>query len=677
MDSANRTIANHSSYATNPRCRDCHDGGRLHNNTLYMSPLSLPNSTYCLSCHGTPGSGNTTIKNLERHNGTGTQCTQCHLNSSAGIHPVRYLQQDNSWSSSSVNAVNCSSCHQGTGLSGFGSAPKVPVIAHSTNEYSGALWNGTQARFWDNRSQQSSCEYCHGIFTMHNASGLGNITKVKGTNNVRQNLSGGSWCANCHYGAAANYSGNMFIPQPPEVKNSSGLVPAVANDGILFYNHSADLASGYDDAKCRTCHDNSLGAAATSSNFTHSLGTGGGGPDCISCHGTGGSLADGKRINQSAMNRSDAVHKDLNRNTAISDANLSENRKCWACHGDGNEPSGHPARYKTPFSCIECHVDGQISSYSPNNTILSVIQHYWNGTSITTSSATSCYICHNRSEMMTGLNPDPDGAGTVGAGNGGNGSVSHYGKKRSDMASLDNTSYCNYCHNNISSVFPFANATNNKTIPNHSVNYPSTNPGCSACHASGRLHSSALVKPAFSITNGSFCLSCHGRNDGGGTNYTGAVTGQKEKHNDSLCTECHINSTKSIHQVRYLRQNGTWATSNTSPVNCTSCHQGQGMSGFAAAAIIQTPLWHSNDTYSGALWNGTQARYWDNRSQQSSCDYCHGKEAIHNSSGLGKSTLIQGTNLKNQSLGGSFWCANCHYKGAVPSGKYNYKGEPA
>ena len=311
VDSANRTIANHSSYATNPGCRDCHDGGRLHNGTLYMTSLAMPNSTYCLACHGTPGSGNTTIKNLERHNGTGTQCTSCHLNSAKSIHPVSYLQQDSSWNISKVMAVNCTSCHQGALMSGFGTAPQVPgPMNHSTNVYSGELWSGAQPAYWSNTSQQANCDYCHGRIALHNQSGLGNITLVKGTNNVRQNLSTGRWCANCHYSGAPDYAGSSFYPQPPEILNASGTVPRTARDNTMFYNHSSDVKSGYNDSVCRKCHNNSLAAGATSLDFSHNLAPGVGAPNCTACHYTGSGV---QNINITALNDVNSIHSGLNK----------------------------------------------------------------------------------------------------------------------------------------------------------------------------------------------------------------------------------------------------------------------------------------------------------------------------------------------------------------------------
>ncbi len=49
-----------------------------------------------------------------------------------------------------------------------------------------------------------------------------------------------------------------------------------------------------------------------------------GGPDCTTCHGV----------------KDVGVHKLLNNNAASKVGD--ENKPCWACHGDGNEPRGHP-----------------------------------------------------------------------------------------------------------------------------------------------------------------------------------------------------------------------------------------------------------------------------------------------------------------------------------------------
>jgi hypothetical protein len=121
-----------------------------------------------------------------------------------------------------------------------------------------------------------------------------------------------------------------------------------------------------------------------------------GGPDCVLCHDLGGSAP--YHVNITVMNSSDAIHKNINNNATTSlDFN---NKRCWACHGNGSEPSGHPTNYKTPYNCTDCHVAGGNSNFTPNDTILLVDEHFWNGSNITTSEIISCYACHNLSEMM-------------------------------------------------------------------------------------------------------------------------------------------------------------------------------------------------------------------------------------------------------------------------------------
>jgi len=76
------------------------------------------------------------------------------------------------------------------------------------------------------------------------------------------------------------------------------------------------------------------------------------------------------------------------------------------------QPEGHPTNYKTPFKCEQCHIQyaDQNLNFTPSNTLLNVTQHFWNSTSIATAAITTCYDCHNMSELMMGGNLDPDGA---------------------------------------------------------------------------------------------------------------------------------------------------------------------------------------------------------------------------------------------------------------------------
>jgi hypothetical protein len=653
IETNNKTIANHSiNYpSTNPDCSDCHSTGRIHDSTLTSPAFSLPNSSFCETCHGPTGSA--AIKDKEKHNGT-VECSQCHMNSSRNIHPVQYLQQDtSSWNTSKTNAVNCKNCHE----EGFSNAPVIPDPSrHSNNLSNGSLWNNTP--YWTSGS--GSCYYCHNN-TNHNSTALGTISSLlTDLNNTRKGqLTTTTWCADCHYNDAlnTNYKGDLWNPIPP-------LVTVNNTDKVYWLNHTDYLSAGFEDSVCESCHAINSNSSLDSMNYSHSLNGGtNGGPDCISCHDIGGSAGAGKLVNFSAMGNSGAIHNSLNINATTS--LNAENKKCWACHGDGSEPeaSGHPTNYKTPFNCDQCHVQalGQNFNFTPANTLLNVSEHFRNGTSIGTAGITSCYDCHNTSEMMLGANLDPDGVGSVyGGANGGSDSLSHYGKKRPDFQSIQNTNdYCTRCHNNVSTVFPFID-TNNKTISNHSVNYPSTNPDCADCHSTGRIHDNTLSNPKFRLPNSSYCETCHGLNGS-------AAIKDKEKHNGSVeCTQCHLNSSRNIHPVQYLQQDtNSWSMSKTNAVNCTDCHR----SGFANAPIIPDPSKHSNNLLNGSLWNNTA--YWTTGA--SSCYYCH-NNTNHNSTAIGRiSTLFTNPdNIRKGQITTTTWCADCHYNDAANP---YYKGD--
>jgi hypothetical protein len=356
------------------------------------------------------------------------------------------------------------------------------------------------------------------------------------------------------------------------------------------------------------------------------------------------------------MNDSLAIHKNLNNGASTSLP--AENKKCWACHGNGSEPgSGHPTNYKTPYICTSCHLSGtgQNLNFTPQS-ILNVTQHYWNGINITTTNATSCYACHNRSEMMLGLNLDPDGAASVyGGANGGSNSSSHYGKKRNDMAGWDTTTYCTYCHNTTTSNATFYVSDFNNTIFNHTSR--ATTPLCTACHNNGRIHNSTLAKP---VSNDSFCSTCHGI---GGT----AATNNKSEHKNLYCTECHANNTagtlagKDIHAIRYLTQSNTFATTNSSAVNCVTCHQttsvDSSLVGFTAFKIVN-PMRHSSNASNGSVWDS----YWTNNSPQTACIYCH-NDTKHNATPLGRMLQWNQNYKMYGSIGSNFSCSDCHYKG--------------
>jgi signal peptidase I len=448
----NAMLGNHTSGRTLlhlagiPDCTSCHWTDRIHGTNLTRP---VPNSSFCKDCHKKD-----ILLKKDMHAGK-VECIMCHADNASDIHNIKYLLQDGTYRSEnaigcechptifpnvtfklpfSASVANCTTCHLGNGLIKFADAPRfVSPLNHSSNPVSGGLWNGTQAAYWD--SQVSACYYCHGQ-KLHDTNPLGNVSNIKAGNSLNQSITNTSfWCANCHYqsdNVPPNYFYNAtsYAPLPPEIRNNSGLVPAQASDGTTFYNHSL---SEYSDETCKICH--AVNSPATSALFIHNVGTGGGGPNCISCHDSrgGGAPAD-KRIDIVSFNMS--VHYGLNN---------GGNGACWACHGDGTRPSGHPASYKSPKKCSndECHSLDQkfrapmIYSHFRNASLNDNPTNAFNS-NVTTSN--DCQDCHVNSVNSQGKNI--------------NSTVSHFAS--SDLFDSIN---CIYCHLNEDNSKTWGNAT--------------------------------------------------------------------------------------------------------------------------------------------------------------------------------------------------------------------------
>ena len=429
--------------AGRPDCTTCHGTDRLHGPGIYKPVL---NSGFCISCH----TSDTLQKN--RHNDA-VECTDCHTDVQSDIHTIKYVMQNGSYRSISATgcpdchdfglpapyfrlpflAADCPTCHQNGGLVKFASAPQITTpVKHSANPYSGALWNGSQTAYWS--SQQSACDYCHGN-TIHGPNALGKIENIRSGNMQGQSITNTSyWCANCHYEntSSGNYSYNAsaFSPVAPEIQNNTGLVPRKASDGTPFFNHSL---KGWSDDVCRTCHSSNSPTSTTQ--FIHNVAAGGGGADCISCHDINatGAPAD-KRIDFLAFNK--GVHFDLNN---------GGNRACWACHGDGTEPGGHPADYRSPKKCSDdsCHSLNQdyrapmVYSHFRNASLNS---NPTNAPDLNITTQDNCENCHVNSVTAIGKNLIS--------------TVSHY-----TFLALPDSINCIYCHINEDNSILWGNAT--------------------------------------------------------------------------------------------------------------------------------------------------------------------------------------------------------------------------
>lgn len=406
---ANRNVLDHSLRFPSPACQECHgNNGNLHSPNLEKPLLS---DTLCLGCHA-PGRATGPKSD---HNGT-VKCTACHGN----VHPVTYLQQ-NATFGTKID-VRCPGCHE----SGFINAPVIPPLQHSDNPANGSIFGS----YWDTKI--GSCYYCHGN-TLHEQNAFGKTANIrKGPRNSTDFKS--FWCSNCHYNSTPQegylYNGTAYTPPPPEITNPR------------FFNHSRLIISDWSDAFCKNCHGRFL-VKNTTSEFVHNVSVGPGGPDCAGCHDKGGIAP--KLIDFQAFK--EGVHRSLNSRAANS-TSLSEtvDKACWACHGEGDEPAEHPARYKNPRRCgdNECH------SLSQSFRAPMLYSHFkdadlnsnpTNSLNYNVSTTVSCEACHSNSLIITGENP--------------NASVPHYASRKELIDSIN----CIYCHLDRENAVKWGNAT--------------------------------------------------------------------------------------------------------------------------------------------------------------------------------------------------------------------------
>lgn len=450
QDQDNNRVGNHTSGIINPGhpagrpdCTGCHGIDKIHGANL-IKPS--PDSGFCNNCHR-----NDRLQK-DRHAGS-VECIRCHADTAFDVHNIKYLLQDGTYLGVNAtscgdchdfalpapsfrlrfSAANCTTCHLGSGLIKFAEAPRFPSpMRHSSNPVSGGLWNGSQPAYWN--SQISACYYCHGN-TLHDTQPIGNVSNIRSGNAINQSITGtGFWCANCHYqdGSSGNffYNATSYYPSPPEIQNKSGLVPARASDGTAFYYHSL---GEYSDVICMQCH--AANSPATTALFIHNISTGGVGPDCMSCHDIrgGGAPAD-KRIDIIGFNKS--MHYGING---------GGNRACWACHGNGTRPVGHPPRYKSPGRCSsdECHsLDQQFRSpmiYSHFKNA-SLNNNPTNAVNYNVTVGNDCQQCHVNSVYSEGRNI--------------NSTASHFVSN-----DLPDSINCIYCHLNEDNSRMWGNAT--------------------------------------------------------------------------------------------------------------------------------------------------------------------------------------------------------------------------
>lgn len=444
------TVRSHTLQIDIP-CIICH--GSSHNVSKPYNAAGTSNSMteyqQCIACHGA----------YQRHNNS-VNCTVCH---SQDAHVIKVFAQDATYMNGSTSSLrgNCTGCHQNSTFmnallsstyagSYSGSAPQIPApLKHGDDANAGEKWNQTPG-YWTRAVQSTSCIYCHGK-TMHNVSALGRPSLFGGAGIVNSIIATDTyWCSSCHvqgYSSGTKTYTDMTgvfnfpdepLPVPPEITGNASFGADQSNPS--YSNHSS---VSKDDSSCGNCHGGTGGGIT---GFMHNVSLGeNGGPNCKSCHDTGGTAGEGRLVNFSTANES--IHSDLNSN--VDTVLPAENRKCWACHGNGSEPGdGHPSNYKTPKNCNnnDCH---SLAQSQFNETMVyshfrnaSLNSNPYNAINYNVTAAAQCQICH-----MNSLAREETGFGLA--------LVSHYGSKNNLIDSFN----CRYCHLNKDNSRDWGNAT--------------------------------------------------------------------------------------------------------------------------------------------------------------------------------------------------------------------------
>ncbi len=687
--SVNKSIFEHTDNGTKNvtgrACADagCHNTGFIHNSTLtkpVVSNWTQGKYDYCAPCHRESG---ISTKKVRGHNTSnistpGMDCGYCHNASSQGqasgalrIHSTRLANK------STANST-CETCHRDVTYVPAGRIIKTHY-PNATTEKGNTSESGR------------TCELCHSISVANKL----HQSTVKKPNYDCQSCHRNGYKTSPYNATTAKASINSFLhdntTHAPTNQSGCERCHNTTNRQEIFhftdYANGTSVAPGWaswtngTQANCIDCHRNKTNQAPFyalfSSSPTHTSATldgcynchtdvsthdsnpkalhyvvqAPGNANCTLCHDLAGEAS--KKIDVAAMNKSDSIHLNLNKDATVVKASpfyAGDSKRCWACHGNGTEPNSHPANFKNAYKCADCHVPsgGRNTNYTPNNTILNVTEHYRGGSDIKTAAATYCTDCHNKTEM---LKSNSDTALSVT--NPANDSVSHYGMKRSDIRP-GTSANCSYCHQNSSTAFENVMLGSlNKSIYEHTENGTRNTTGrsCtnSSCHASGYIHNSTLTKPAvqnWTANSKDYCAPCHKAGDGNATKYVYAHNTSNISVVSMDCGYCHNASSQGATSNGALRIHSIQLT-NTSATNstCAACHRDSKYVG--ASRVINT---HYPGAPAGKA--NTYLSAWD-------CEECHG--------------WAYGAKMHNQGLikKPNYDCNSCHNASGASQYKAN------
>ena len=432
-------------------CRECHNSAPPGHNNIIVG-FNYVNAPYnsCLSCHGDP------------HNispGGGANCTECHLEGGAYTNwdgPI--LNKTGFFNSLHYNITGDFDATNYTNIS------KVCWGCHVN--YTEQQINPMHTR---PVSELPVCEDCHFNETPLNGQNLTKIPPIQIPEHqplgedIQTNISTG--CTLCHnnslsipipttkvkYAEAKNYVSHYLNNKSlmtPTINTTDCMWCHVDNSNNISWGRPTDPFNStklnhtpfnlINSTDCYPCHiSNEVkvdGIPQAEFTFHNESMAPGAGKDCVICHDIDGMVSEQFQIDVQAMNRSDAIHYDLNRGAAVTaDPNSV---RCWACHGDGNgseaaQPDGHPINYTTPKNCVDqaCHNFNQSIFNEPM-----VYEHIKHVDDIENhvSTTVNCQDCHKNSVMNNLDTHIPNDTSLV----------SHYGS----TYNLVNTSDCIYCH---------------------------------------------------------------------------------------------------------------------------------------------------------------------------------------------------------------------------------------
>ncbi|MDW7777292.1 MAG: cytochrome c3 family protein [Methanosarcinales archaeon] len=469
----------------------------LNSGAVNSSPLSHESEKACWLCHGNGSEPGTHLTNMSNVKSCDDE-TYCHGNASLSINVISHTSTADTKYVRTSAIITCEFCHNRTGVSVYNQGDTtLTQSANMSNMPAGAR---VTAHYIKNLTNTATDEH--------------NIIDTVGW------AGGSQGCVYCHR----------------------------TNSGAIFNATNISQLSGHDAMgnNCYGCH-------IVGTTTLHDIGVinaSQGGPDCVGCHGSGAALED---VNTTVFNSS--IHAGLN-SGAVNVTPVNElSKACWACHGNGSEPTGHPnqtvggsnpANVTYPLNCTEakCHINGTppgttITGAQPNITM----EHVPPGnesTDIWTLFASNCTDCHGNS-LVSHVEPEWGLANETDHSN-----VSHYG---STSGLVTPTSTCDLCHTNSTTGSQWGNATQVRHPVNRSAGF------CDNCHDNGDSFHAENLSTAFDIHAFGFdwendgidyatkqgmqlqdiegCYACHEE---------GIMMSGVTDTNTKTCEECHYNN---------------------------------------------------------------------------------------------------------------------------------------